>query len=491
MKKQVFNPYLPGWEYIPDAEPHVFGDRVYLYGSHDAFGGDDYCVNDYVCWSAPVTDLSDWRNEGVIYTRHDDPQSPDGGRKMQAPDVIQGADGRYYLYYTLDLRGDVGPTSVAVCDTPAGEYRYLGLVSWPDSHPLGGREGELLTFDPSLFRDDDGRYYMLTGIAVPDIPPLRKKVAAKGRIADGGYLVELSADMLTVVGEPRRLLFGYDEAAGTPFEGHAFFEASALRKISGRYYYFYCSEKSYELCYAVSNRLEGPYLFGGTVLSLGDIGLNGREEKDALNYLGNTHGGLFEIDGKIYLSYHRQTNLIQYARQGCMEPLTILPDGSIPQVPVTSCGMNGGPLVGVGSYEARIACTLRSKEGVFDYKVFPTPPGIHPYLTQDLKDHEGISDQFVANLQDGACIGFRYFELKNPKGIIAVIRGSGTGTLTVSTETDCTPLASLRITPGDFWHAVSAPLAPVCGVHGLIFTYHGEGAIDFFSFTLEEGASKA
>lgn len=29
------NPYLPIWEHIPDGEPRQFGDRVYLYGSHD------------------------------------------------------------------------------------------------------------------------------------------------------------------------------------------------------------------------------------------------------------------------------------------------------------------------------------------------------------------------------------------------------------------------------------------------------------------------
>ena len=28
MKKQAYNPYLPSWEYIPDGEPYVFGDRV-------------------------------------------------------------------------------------------------------------------------------------------------------------------------------------------------------------------------------------------------------------------------------------------------------------------------------------------------------------------------------------------------------------------------------------------------------------------------------
>lgn len=34
------NPYLPHHEYIPDGEPRLFGDRVYIYGSHDLFGSD-------------------------------------------------------------------------------------------------------------------------------------------------------------------------------------------------------------------------------------------------------------------------------------------------------------------------------------------------------------------------------------------------------------------------------------------------------------------
>ena len=67
--KQVTNPYLPSWEYVPDGEPYVFGDRVYVYGSHDFFNGDLYCMGDYVCWSAPVDDLGQWRYEGGIRTR--------------------------------------------------------------------------------------------------------------------------------------------------------------------------------------------------------------------------------------------------------------------------------------------------------------------------------------------------------------------------------------------------------------------------------------
>ena len=66
MKKQAFNPYLPSWEYIPDGEPYVFNGRVYVYGSHDFYNGYVFCMGDYVCWSAPVDDLGNWRYEGTL-----------------------------------------------------------------------------------------------------------------------------------------------------------------------------------------------------------------------------------------------------------------------------------------------------------------------------------------------------------------------------------------------------------------------------------------
>lgn len=45
MKKQALNPFLPIEEYIPDGEPHIFGDRLYLFGSHDK-----EAVQIIVCW---------------------------------------------------------------------------------------------------------------------------------------------------------------------------------------------------------------------------------------------------------------------------------------------------------------------------------------------------------------------------------------------------------------------------------------------------------
>lgn len=76
--KQAMNPYLPLYEYIPDGEPHVFGDRVYIYGSHDRFDGKKFCLNDYVCYSADVKNLKEWRYEGVIYKKTQDPRMKDG-----------------------------------------------------------------------------------------------------------------------------------------------------------------------------------------------------------------------------------------------------------------------------------------------------------------------------------------------------------------------------------------------------------------------------
>ena len=61
MRKQIFNPYLPAGEYIPDGEPHIFGDRLYVFGSHDKFNSSRYCPGDYVAWSAPIDDISDWK----------------------------------------------------------------------------------------------------------------------------------------------------------------------------------------------------------------------------------------------------------------------------------------------------------------------------------------------------------------------------------------------------------------------------------------------
>ena len=233
MDRQAVNPYLPSWEYIPDGEPHVFNGRVYVYGSHDRFNAPIFCVNDYVCWSAPVEDLSDWRYEGVIYRKKQDPKNPWGYHLLFAPDVCQGPDGRYYLYYAFDF---LGIMSVAVCDTPAGEYKFLGHIHYVDGTLWGRRRGDQLPFDPGVLLDDDGRVWLYSGFynAVPAILTGGHKLRC-----DGGTVLELEKDMVTIKTEPRVI---FPKKGPGAFQGHEFFEASSIRK-EGKTYIFVLSNR--------------------------------------------------------------------------------------------------------------------------------------------------------------------------------------------------------------------------------------------------------
>ena len=481
MKQQAFNPYLPSYEYVPDGEPHIFGDRLYVFGSHDAFNGRGFCINDYVCWSAPLEDLSDWKYEGVIYKRLQDPLNQKGRAYMNAPDVVRGADGRYYLYYQLHIEC---VTSVAVADKPAGPYAFYGHVRHPDGTLYGKKKGDAYNFDPGLLRDDDGSIYMYTGFS-PTYKPMRFVMGLRGGTFEGGTVARLQPDMLTLDGAPLPTIPGELDAAGTEFAGHGFFEASSPRKIRGTYYLVYSSCLSHELCYAAAAAPTGPWRYGGTIISIGDIGLPGVTAQTARNYTGNTHGGLVCVQGQWYIFYHRQTNQQKCARQGCAEPITIAADGSIRQVEMTSCGLNGGPLRGTGTYEARIACNLRGAGGTFAYVRLHHRETEYPYFTQSGADRESDGDQYIANLRDGAQAGFKYFSFAGENHISVSVRGACSGRLLVYTDSGASPAAEIPVSSSAEWHTCSAPMKALSGTQPLYFLFRGEGSMDFRSFTTD------
>jgi arabinoxylan arabinofuranohydrolase len=480
MTNQAFNPYLPSYEYIPDGEPYVFGDRVYVYGSHDKFNGKFYCENDYVCWSAPVDDLSKWRYEGVIYQKIQDPMGQTGNRLLFAPDVQQGPDGRYYLYYAFDF---LGVMAVAVCDSPAGKYEFYGHVHYRDGMLLGAREGEAFQFDPGVLVDDDGRVYLYSGFCPKDFP--WDQLGLEDQTIKGGMVIELEADMITVKEEPKYIFPDKARGLGTDFEGHEFFEASSIRKIADTYYFVYSSFYGHELCYATSKSPVGGFKYGGTIISNGDINLNGKTEEEALNYTGNNHGSIVEINGKWYVFYHRQTNKHQFSRQACAEEIKIEADGSIKQVEMTSCGLNNGPLIGKGEYPAYIACNLLSRSGAVRYEFGYVIDESHPYFTQEGEDREDHPNQYIANMTDGAIAGFKYFDFGDVSEILVQVKGTGNGKLQVSTTLGGEEAAEIAISPGQEWRIFTAPLTINHGVNALFFTYKGEGSIDFFSFNIE------
>ena len=457
---QGVNPYLPNWEYIPDGEPYVFGDRVYVYGSHDIYGGETFCLGDYVCWSAPVNDLGNWKYEGVIYKKTQDPYNKDGHMCLYAPDVAQGVDGKYYLYYVLDK---VNVVSVAVSDKPAGPYEFYGYVHYEDGVKLGDKEGDEPQFDPGVLVEND-EVYMYTGFC-----------GQGDKSRSGSMFTVLDKDMLTVKKGPKIIAPGSEYSKGTCFEGHAFFEASSIRKRGDIYYFVYSSEVMHELCYATSKSPEGPFEYGGVIVSNCDMHIGTYKDANLPTAYGaNNHGSIIEIGDDWYIFYHRHTNGTWFSRQGCAEKISFAPDGSIPQVEITSCGLNGGPLLDKGEYPAYIACNIFTKE----HKMYVEPG--EPRVVQVGGD-ESRRESYIKDIVDGTTIGFKYFEFDKLKGLRIKTRAYFTGSFEILTELDGEPVGKIDAIGSNIWTAHECSFDAISGTHALYLRYKGTGNCSLLS----------
>lgn len=466
--KQAFNPYLPSWEFIPDGEPHVFGDRLYVYGSHDRYNGHVYCLNDYVCWSAPLDDLGDWRYEGVIYPKTSDPLNTDGRAVLYAPDVTKGPDGRYYLYYVLDHFCVV---SVAVCDEPAGQYEFYGYVHYADGTRLGERAGDQPQFDPAVLTEGE-LTYLYTGFA---------GFADKSRLGAMGTV--LGPDMLTVVEESVVVVPGTAYDVRTEWAGHAFFEASSIRKVGDRYCFVYSSQVMHELCYALSDNPMKGFRYGGVLVSNCDIGIDSyKPASRPMAYGANNHGGMVQINGDWYIFYHRHTNGTEFSRQGCAQKLTMIPDRDhpFPQVEMTSCGLNGGPLAGKGRYLTYIACNLFTDE----MRMYVCDEPRFPKIIKDGADTDK-EEGYITNMKDSATAGFKYFDMQGVTGIRIEARGyMNDACFEVRTVWDGPVLGTVRVHSTDIWEPFEADIAIPDGINALYLTYRGNGTADLASFEL-------
>ncbi|MCR4990376.1 MAG: family 43 glycosylhydrolase [Lachnospiraceae bacterium] len=459
---QGFNPYLPSWEYIPDGEPYVFGDRVYVYGSHDLFNGATFCPGDYVCYSAPVTDLRRWKYEGVTYKATQEPRNPQRLGCLYAPDVTKGPDGRYYLYYVLDKECVV---SVAVCDTPAGHYKFYGYVHYEDGTLLGEKDGDEPQFDPGVLTEGDITH-LYTGFC-----------GQTDASRHGAMYTKLDKDMLTILEGPKFVVSGKVYSDDTDFKGHAFFEASSIRKRGDLYYFVYSSEVMHELCYAVSKYPDRDFKYGGVIVSNCDIGIDSYKDAAKPTCFGsNNHGSIIEINNEWYIFYHRHTNGNWFSRQGCLEKIKFQPDGSIKQVEITSCGPNNGPLRDDTEYPAFIACNIfcdKMDEIYINAKV--------PCITQDGADGDPNLG-YIKNITPGYTVGFKYFDMKNVKGLYITMQGYGNGYFEVRTAIDGEVLGKIDIHNANIPERFETSIKETSGVNALYLTFCGDGNLRLRSF---------
>ena len=296
-------------------------------------------------------------------------------------------------------------------------------------------------------------------------------------MGEDAMVMELEPDMLTAKELPRVLIPGGHHTAGTGFEGHGFFEASSIRKFNGKYYFVYSSHKSHELCWAVSDRPDGDFAYGGILVSNGDVGLNGRT--NPVYPLGNNHGGIVQVGEDYYVFYHRQTNGTEFSRQGCAEKLRMDEQGRFSQVEITSCGLNGGPLPASGSYPASVCCHLT------DPTVGPVIDYNNPAMKTQIRVTETQNTSYITAIRDGAVIGYKYFHFTAADMLALELRGDFRGTVTVAGDADGRALfgaAETQLSSAD-WTMLPIPLEQPHGTHALYLLVSGQGELDMKSLS--------
>ena len=426
------NPYMPLWEHVPDGEPRVFtynGEtRIYLYGSHDT-KKTDYCGPDYVVWSAPVDEPTNWTCHGICYTASD-------GGDLYAPDVVQKGD-TFYMY-AAENRGSSIMLVTSKC--PWG----------PFTNPVKTELG----FDPGILVDDDGRTYAFWGFCE----------SHAGELNDDMATLKPETVRHHIMGHSKPFWIKEDDGHVDPVDG--FFEASSPRKINGKYVLIYSKRYEYPkpsngvfgscngfLSYKWCDTPLGDYRPGGDISFNGGEVITGPDGNGIMTYQwGNNHGSLMKVKDQWYVFYHRQTGCNEYSRQAMVEPVDIAmgKDGKIyigkityengepvksDVVEATSQGFYLDGLDAFAVISAGYTCHMYDGLGkpMYQGNAEGTNEGVRVAHIQPV--YEGDSSP-VVDIQSGATIGFKYLNFGTEGASKAVLTGDIPAGTTVSIMLD-------------------------------------------------------
>ena len=313
------NPLVPG---VGMADPNIrlMNGTFFVWATHDfSVNNTAFEMRDWWVWSSP--DLVAWTLQSRVVPTEvllwDDVAT-----ECWATDAAL-RHGKYYFYLS------VGPASIGVvsADSPSGPWTDpLGRPLLDDA--LAKSLQPPTTFrDPAVFEDDDGRWYLIAGVFEY-------------------YIVELSADMVSVASAPRHVevVGAYGACGANRTDDKPF-----LHKRKGLYYL------SWGCFYGTAASLFGPYITVGSVIDTAriapDFRIGGAKEPwyTAEDYT-DRHGSFLQAHGQWYFAtndrshsgdaghegYFRDTVMgyIHFRANGSMQPMEI--DGA-----------------GVGSHDAR------------------------------------------------------------------------------------------------------------------------------------------
>ena len=442
------NPYLPLWEHLPDGEPRVFEDpdnpgklRAYIIGSHDTHFR-EYCGNDIRMWSAPVEDLSQWRDEGPIFQWFVNGQWD----TMFAPDLVEVVDkgtGKktYWLY--PHSRGWRRVPMVCKSDRPDGPFTPVNLTE-DGSQCL---PGSLIDFDPSVFietitnkKDPDYnkgfRAYVFYGFQHSTACELDQNTMYSQRPGTSlidPFIPASSRDgkLLDKEGSEYKALY----KGQNPLDFN-FFEASSIRQVGNKYVMVFSGYSGQEyglgatnsaLRYAFGDSPLGPWRSGGVLVdSRGVVPNEDGSHLITTNAGHNTHGSLQQINGQWYVFYHRPPRGFGFARQAMVAPVKITWDkklvakGGVVKITGYDPYVKDNEWIAAATDGNTYTGAEVTSEG---FQIFGLPPyqyysaGIACFMTGGTNSNEWMQDNFdiwnnsmdLAGITNGGIVGFKYF----------------------------------------------------------------------------------
>ena len=293
------NPIIKN-QYSADPSARVFGDRVYVYPSHDILATegkgrkDWFCMEDYHVFSSE--NLVDWTDHGMIVQQNKVPWVRPESYSMWAPDCIE-RNGKYYFYFPSTPKDTTSigrgfTIGVAVADKPTGPFI-------PESNPIKGVKG----IDPNVFIDKDGQAYLYWS---------------------GGNIfgAKLKANMLELDSEVKTL--GDLPSKGLK-EGPYVFERNGIYYMT----YPHVENKIERLEYAISDNPLGPFKVMGAIMDESPTGC------------WTNHHSIIEFKNQWYLFYHHNdySPTFDKARSVRADVLTFNSDGTIKKVIPTLRGI--------------------------------------------------------------------------------------------------------------------------------------------------------
>lgn len=293
------NPFIRD-QFTADPSARVFGNKVYVYPSHDILAQEGkgrvgwFCMEDYHVFSSE--NLTDWTDHGVIVTQNKVPWVRPDSYSMWAPDCIE-RNGKYYFYFPTAAKDTVtygrGFTiGVAVADKPEGPYI-------PQETPIKGVRG----IDPNVFIDKDGQAYLYW---------------SAGNI----YGAKLKANMLELDSEVFTL--GELPTKGLK-EGPYVFERNGIYYMT----YPHVENKTERLEYAIGNNPLGPFKIVGAIMD------------ESASGCWTNHHSVIQFKNQWYLFYHDKDYSPKFdkARSIRIDSLSFNADGTIKKVIPTLRGV--------------------------------------------------------------------------------------------------------------------------------------------------------